>query len=251
MMKQATLEKMQAMRLAGMASEFERQASSTEFGELSFEERTGIMIDAEWTAREHRKLKRRLKDAKIRYTASIEDIDFRSPRRLVRDVVLSLAGCDWLRQHHGLLVLGPTGIGKSYLACAFVEQACRSGFSAYYVRTPRLLHELAVARGDGSYARFLSRLAKFDLLALDDWLFNPLSDAERRDIVEVIEDRYQRRSTLIASQLPVNAWHAAIGDETVADAICDRIVHDAHRLELKGPSMRKKHGLKKASGENA
>ena len=250
-MTQATLDKMHGMRLLGMATEFENQLSSTNLAELSFPERTGMMVDAEWTAREQRKLKRRLTDAKLRYTASIEDIDFRAHRGLDREVVRSLATGDWIRQHHGLLITGPTGIGKSYLACAFVERACRSGFTAYYVRTPRLLQDIAVARGDGSYSRLLARLAKLDLLALDDWLFNPLKDSERRDLVEVIEDRYQRRSTLVATQLPVPAWHQAIGDDTVADALCDRIVHDTYKMELKGPTMRKRHGLgKKEAAES-
>jgi DNA replication protein DnaC len=153
-------------------------------------------------------------------------------------VVLALATCGWIRDHHNVFVVGPTGIGKSFLACAFAERACRSGFSAYYVRAPRLLHDLSVARGDGSYGRLLAKLAKIDLLAIDDWLLSPLKDAERRDLLEVVEDRYQHGSTLIATQLPVDSWHQAIGDAGLADAICDRLIHCAHRLELKGPSMR-------------
>ena len=144
----------------------------------------------------------------------------------------------WIRDHHNLLITGPTGIRKSWLASAFVQSACRHGFSATYVRAPRLLHELAVSRGDGSYARVLTKLAKLDLLAIDDWLLASLSEAERRDLMEVIEDRSERRSTLIASQLPPTAWHAAIGEPSVADAICDRVLHHAHRLTLKGPTMR-------------
>ena len=159
--------------------------------------------------------------------------------------VLTLGTCAWVAERHNLILLGPTGIGKSFLCCAFVERACRRGFTARYVRMPRLLHELAVGRGDGSYARLLARLAKFDLLAVDDWMIAPLRDAERRDLTEVIEDRAERASTLIASQLPVTDWHAAIGDSNQADAICDRLLHDAHRIELKGRSMRRTHGAPK------
>jgi DNA replication protein DnaC len=151
---------------------------------------------------------------------------------------LSLGTGAWIRDHHNLLITGPTGIGKSWLASAFVENACRHGFTATYVRAPRLVHDLAVSRGDGSYAQRLAKLAKLDVLAIDDWLLAPLTDGERRDLLEVIEDRTERRSTLIASQLPPTAWHAAIGEPSVADAICDRLIHQAHRLTLKGPTMR-------------
>lgn len=245
MLRQATLDKMHGMRLTAMAAEFESQLASPRLAELSFEERVGMMVDAEWTARESRKLRRRLQTAKLRYAASIEDIDFRVQRGLDREVMMSLATCEWIREHHGVVIQGPTGIGKSYLACALVERACRSGFSGQYLRTPRLLHDLAVARGDGSYGRLLGKLAKVDLLALDDWLLNPLKDSERRDLLEVIEERYQRVSTLIATQLPTASWHEAIGDETLADAICDRLVHNAYQLDLSGPSMRKRQAAKK------
>lgn len=163
-----------------------------------------------------------------------------SPRHagLTRDVILSLGTGGWIRDHHNLLITGPTGIGKSWLASAFVQSACRHGFTATYVRAPRLLHDLAVSRGDGSYARLLAKLAKLHLLAIDDWLLASLTEAERRDLLEVIEDRSERVSTLIASQLPPTAWHAAIGEPTVADAICDRLIHRAHKLTLKGPTMR-------------
>jgi DNA replication protein DnaC len=191
------------------------------------------------TAREQRKLTRRLQVAKLRYPASLEDVDFKHPRGLDRQQVFSLGNCGWIQNHHNLLITGPTGIGKSYLACAFVERACRRGHSAAYLRLPRLLQHLAVARGDGSYARILARLARLELLAIDDWLLAPLRDTERRDLIEVIEDRSERASTLIATQLPAKDWHAAIGDPNLADAMCDRLLHNAHRLELKGPSMRK------------
>ena len=164
---------------------------------------------------------------------------FKHPRGLKRQQVLSLGSCSWIQDRHNLLITGPTGIGKSYLACAFVERACRRGFTARYVRMSRLLHEIAIGRGDGSYTRLLTRLAKLDLLAIDDWMLAPLRDAERRDLVEVIEDRAECASTLIAGQLPVNDWHGVIGDPNQADAICDRLLHNAHRIVLKGPSKRR------------
>ena len=178
-----------------------------------------MLVDTEWTAREQRKLTRRLHAAKLRYQATLEAVDYTHPRRLNRQQVLTLGACAWIAERHNLIVTGPCGIGKSFLACALVERACRRGFTARYVRMPRLLHELAVGRGDGSYARLLARLAKLDLLAIDDWMLAPLRDAERRDLNEVIEDRAERASTLIASQLPVTDWHAVIGDPNQADAI--------------------------------
>ncbi len=221
-----------------MAEAFDQQRGSSQYADLPFEDRLGLLVDTEWTARERRRLAQRLRHAKLRYPASLEDVDFTTPRGLNREAVLSLGSGAWIRDHHNLLITGPTGIGKSWLASAFVQSACRHGFSATYVRAPRLLHELAVSRGDGSYARLLTKLAKLDLIAIDDWLLASLSEAERRDLVEVIEDRSERRSTLIASQLPPTAWHAAIGEPSVADAICDRVLHQAHRLTLKGPTMR-------------
>lgn len=221
-----------------MAAAFDQQRSSSQYAELAFEDRFGLLVETEWTAREQRKLAQRLRNATPRYPAALEDVDFTTPRGLNREVILSLGTGAWIRDHHNLLITGPTGIGKSWLASAFVQSACRHGFTATYVRAPRLVHALAVSRGDGTYVRVLTKLAKLDLLAIDDWLLAPLSDAERRDLLEVIEDRSERASTLIASQLPPTAWHAAIGEPSVADAICDRLIHRAHRLTLKGPTMR-------------
>lgn len=251
MLTQATLDKMNQMKLFGMADCFGQQLGKSQYAELSFEERVGLMIDTEWTVREQRKLSRRLQAAKLRYAASVENLDFQAPRGLHRDQVLSLATCNWLREHQNLILSGPTGIGKSFVACALVEKACRSGFTAYYVRAPRLIHDLAVSRGDGSYGRLLGRFCKVDLLAIDDWLIHPLKEAERRDLMEVIEDRSERGSTLIASQLPVKDWHAAIGDPNQADAICDRLLHQAHRLTLKGPSLRSTKEAPQLSGKSA
>jgi DNA replication protein DnaC len=245
-----TLEKMNAMKLLGMAAAVTEQRQSSQYTALSFEERLGLLVDAEWTHREQRKLTRRLRSAKLRYPASIENVDFKHSRNLDRSQVLALGACSWISDRHNLIVTGPTGIGKSFLCCAFVERACRRGFTAAYTRMPRLLHELAVSRGDGSYARLLARFGKLDLLAIDDWLLAPLRDTERRDLIEIIEERSERGSTLIGSQLPIPDWHAVIGDPNQADAICDRLLHNAHRIELKGASMRKTRTAPKKSGES-
>ena len=246
MLTHPTIDRLHALRLSAMAETFLQHRGSTDHAALSFEDRFGLLVEAEWTAREGRRLTQRLRHARLRYPASLEDVDFTTPRGLVREVVLSLGTGAWIRDHQNLLLTGPTGIGKSWLACAFVESACRHGFTATYWRAPRLLHALAVSRGDGSYGRLLATLAKLDLLAIDDWLLAPLTDAERRDLLEVIEDRTERASTLIAGQLPPAAWHAAIGEPSVADAICDRLIHRAHKLTLKGPTMRdpgtRRHG---------
>jgi DNA replication protein DnaC len=238
MLKQETLDKMHAMKMHATAEAFEHQLGSNQWADLSFEDRVGMLVDAEWTSREQRKLSRRLQAARLRYPASLEDVDFKAPRGLDRQVVLGLASCGWIREHQNVILVGSTGIGKSYLACALAERACRSGYSACYVRAPRLLQDLAVARGDGSYGRLLAKIAKTDLLAIDDWMLHPLKDSERRDLLEVIEDRYGRTSTLVATQIPVKSWHEAVGEPTLADAICDRLIHGAHRIELKGSSMR-------------
>ena len=213
MLIEQTLEKLHAMKLSALAEALLQQLRSDEAAPLSFEDRLGLLVDLEWAAREQRKLTRRLQTATLRYaTATLEAVDFSHPRRLHRQQVVGLGHCGWIADHHNLVITGPTGIGKSFLACAFVERACRRGFTARYIRLPRLLQAVAVGRGDGSYPRLLARLVKLDLLAIDDWLLAPLRDAERRDLTEVIEDRAERASTLIASQLPVPDWHALIGD---------------------------------------
>jgi DNA replication protein DnaC len=237
-LNQVTIDKMIGMKMLCLAEEFQRQIASAEFSSLSFEERVGMMIDAECTSRDQRKLRRRLVGARLRHQASLEDVDWQAARGLDRPVVLSLGRCSWIREHLNVLITGPAGVGKSWLACAFAERACRSGHSSYYLRAPRLYQELAIARGDGSYGRMLARLAKTELVVLDDFALTPLKDQERRDLLEILEDRHERASTLVTSQLPVKQWHEAIGEPTLADAICDRLIHGAHKLELKGPSLR-------------
>jgi len=222
-----------------MAEALQRQLGNPEFTELSFEDRVGLLVDAEWTHREQRRLRRRVRQANLRRQASLEDIDWLSPRRgLDKALVQSLATCAWIAQHRNLILIGPTGIGKSWLGEAFAERACRSGYTAYCVRASRLFHELQVARGDGSYTRTLARLAKVDLLVIDDWGLAALTSAERHDVLEVLEDRSERASTVLTSQVPVKAWHDVIGEPTLADAICDRLVHTAYIIELQGPSLR-------------
>ncbi len=249
MLTQATIDMMMAMKMSSLAEAFQRQLSSSEFSGLSFEERVGMMVDAEYAAREQRRLQRRLQGARLRQQACLEDVNWQAQRGLDRQVVLSLGSCRWIREHQNLLISGPTGVGKSWLACAFAERACRSGHSAYYARAPRLHHDLSIARGDGSYGRMLARLAKTELLVIDDFALCPLKDQERRDLLEILEDRHERASTLLTSQLPVKAWHEAIGEATLADAICDRLIHCAHTIELKGSSLREMKARQKRNAK--
>jgi DNA replication protein DnaC len=239
MLTQQTLERLHELRLPGMAQAFEEQMQRSDLEDLSFEDRLSLLLEREITFRDDRRLARLLQVARLRLSASVEDLDLRSARGLDRSLILRLAGCQWIRDHETILVSGATGTGKSYLACALAHSACRSGFSTRYFRFSRLLGELALARADGSYAKLLDRLAKAQLLVLDDFGLATLTDSERRDLLEVMEDRYGRRATLLTSQLPFEHWHAVMGDATFADAILDRIVHTSHKIILKGPSMRK------------
>jgi DNA replication protein DnaC len=240
MLNHPTIEKLQALRLTGMATAFEEQMQMPDCASLVFEERLGLLADRELTERENRRLVTRLRKAKLRQSATIEDIDFRHPRGLDKSLMLSLANCRWIAERRNCLIVGPTGAGKSYLACALGHKSCREGYSTLYYRVPRLFQELAIARGDGRYLKLLAGLAKTDLLILDDWGTARLLDDQRHDLLEILEDRYDRRSTLVAGQLPIGHWHEVIGDPTLADAILDRLVHNAHTITLKGESMRKK-----------
>lgn len=239
MLNHPTLDKLHALRFTGMAKAYEEQLRLSDIETLSFEERLGLLVDREMTEREDRRLASRLKQAKLRQSACVEDIDFRHRRGLDKTLVTKLATCQWLREHLNLIVTGPTGIGKSYLACALAHKACLEGFTALYARLPRLLEELAIARADGRYPKLLAAYAKTDLIVLDDWGLAPLNAEQRRDLLELLDDRHGLRSTLITSQLPVEKWHALIGDPTFADAILDRLIHNAYRLNLKGESLRK------------
>jgi DNA replication protein DnaC len=237
-----TLDKLDAMGLFGMTLGLREQLEGSQYLSLSFDERLGLLVDREAEARDSRRLALRLKAAKLRQEASVEDIDFRSPRGLDRSVIMSLAQAGWVAAHHNVLVTGPTGVGKSFIACALTHAAVRRGHTALYIRTPRLLAELALTRGDGRYVRRLAHLARISVLVLDDFLMTSPSVVEAKDLLEVIDDRSQVRSTLVVSQLPVEAWHPALaaGDPTLADAILDRLIHNAHRLTLKGSSMRRR-----------
>ena len=239
MLMQPTLEKLYSLKLNGMADAIRLQIEDPEVSQLSFEERLSMLVDRQWDWRQNKALARRLKNARFKIDAAIEDVDYRHPRRLDRPLIRTLSGCDWVRLHHNLLIIGPCGVGKSFLACALAQKAVRDGFTALYTRAPRLLRDLAVARADGSFPKLLDRLARIDVLIVDDWAMAPLADSERRDFLEICDDRYGLRSTILTSQVPITHWHDQIGDPTVADSILDRLVHNAHRIELAGASMRK------------
>jgi len=241
-MIEATMEKLLLMKLYGMAEGLKEQMNSLEYRDLGFEERLAVLVDKEKLYRENRQLKILASQAHFRHpSACFEDIDFRARRGIAKETLFKLCQNEWIRSRNNLILIGPTGVGKTYIACALGNAAVRQGISAFYVRMPRLAQELKVARADGSYVKLLQRLQRMRLLIIDDWGLNPFTDEERRDFLEIMEDRHQTRSTIIASQLPLDLWHDAIGDPTFADAICDRIVHNAHKIILTGESMRKTH----------
>ncbi len=243
MLTQPTIEKLNSMKLAAMARAFADQLQCPDMTALSFEERFGLIVDYQMTDLENRRMLNRLKNAKLRLSASIEDLDFRQGRGMDRSTVMSLAQNQWVKSHHNILVTGPTGAGKSYLACALAQKACRDGHSVLYQRLPRLLQDIAVSRHDGRYSKLLAPITKCEVLILDDLLISPLTRDDQRELLEIVEERYDRKATVITSQLPVKFWHDAMQDPTLADAILDRLVHNAYKLELKGESMRRKRSL--------
>jgi DNA replication protein DnaC len=234
-----TVERLRTLGLTAMADALIELQNAPEAGELSREDWLGLLVDREATSRENKRLTRRLRDARLRQAAVVEDVDYRAHRGLDRALFQKLAAGDWLREHHHLVMVGPTGIGKSWLACALGHKACRDGFSVLYKRASRLFADLAQARGEGRLPRMLTTLERIRLLIIDDWGPEPLNAEQRRDFLEIVDDRYDRGSLLITSQVPVNRWHEVIGDPTLGDAILDRIVHRAHRIDLKGPSLRR------------
>jgi DNA replication protein DnaC len=235
-----TVERLRALGLAAMADAFIELQNAPDTAELTREDWLGLLVDREATSRENKRLARRLREARLRQSAVVEDVDFRAHRGLDRALFLTLATCQWIQHHHHLCVIGPTGIGKSWLACALGHKGCREGFSVLYKRASRLFTDLAQARGEGRLPRLMTTLERTRLLIIDDWGPEPLNAEQRRDLLEIVDDRYDRGSLLITSQVPVNRWHEVIGDPTLADAILDRIIHRAHRIELKGPSLRRR-----------
>jgi len=240
MLTQPTIEKLNSMKLTAMARAFADQMQCPDITQLSFEERFGLIVDYQMTDLENRRMQNRLKNAKLRMSASLEDLDFKQGRGLDRSTVMSLALNQWVKSHHNILVTGPTGAGKSYLVCALAQKACRDGYTTLYQRVPRLLHDIAVSRLDGRYNKIIAPIGKCEVLILDDLLISPLIRNEQRELLEIVEERYDRKATIVTSQLPIKAWHNAMEDPTLADAILDRLVHNAYKLELKGESMRRK-----------
>jgi DNA replication protein DnaC len=236
-------ERLRGLGMAAMADAFIEMQTTSAAADLTREDWLGLLLDREVTARDNKRLGRRLRQARLRQNAVVEDTDFRTSRGLDRALFHKLSGCDWIRHSQHLVIGGPTGTGKSWLACALGHKACREGFSVLYRRAPRLFAELATARGEGRLPRMLAMLERTRLLIIDDWGPEPLTAEQRRDLLEIVDDRYEKGSLLVTSQIPVTRWHELVGDPTIGDAILDRVVHRAHRIELKGPSLRKRHAV--------
>jgi DNA replication protein DnaC len=251
MLNHPALDKLKTLKFYGMIQGLHDQAQHPAIDQLSFEERLGLLVDRELTDRLDRRLKNRLLQARLKQQACLEDIDYQSHRGLDKALVHSLHDCQWVKKHLNILITGPTGVGKSWIACALAQKACREGYTALYQRIPRLFQELPLAKGDGSYSKLLTRLGKTDVLLLDDWGLAKLTAEQRRDLLEILEDRHGTRSTIVTSQLPLDQWHASIGDATLADAIMDRLVHNAYKINLKGESLRKKQAKLTTTNEIA
>jgi DNA replication protein DnaC len=239
MLSQQTLEKLYEMKLAAMAEAFTQHLSQPSLGELSFEERFAMLVDRQWAFKEDRRMDRLLKAARLRDSACIENVDFKTPRSLDRSLLVRLTGSDWIKMAQNVIIIGPTGVGKTYIASAIANSAIRNGYPAMYKRAPRLYQEVAIARADGTYPKLMNMLSKIKVLIIDDFCIAPMSDSERRDLLEVLEDRQSISSTVITTQLPVKNWIEHIGNPTLADAILDRLVHNANKINLEGDSMRK------------
>jgi len=250
MLREQTFEKLYSLKLHGMAQSFEQQLANPDSTALGFEERFGMLVEAQWLWRENQAIKSRLRKAMLKMPASIEDINYRHARQLERSMIRSLASCDWVRQHHNIIISGPAGIGKTYICCALLDKACREGFAVRYVSAPKFFRRLGVAYADGSFDRMLARLAKTDVIAIDDFGLAPLTDMQKQYLLEVLDDRGGSRATIVASQYGKDKWHDLIGSPTLADAIMERILSNSYRIELKGESIRPvDKGLKPQSGK--
>jgi DNA replication protein DnaC len=244
MLIEETIQKLIAMRMPTMAQAIREVLQTAPSNQMSFEDKLGLVVDREWTDRDNRRVARRIKDARLAASASLEAVDCDPARGLDKALVRQLMSCQWAKQKQNIIITGATGTGKSFFASALAEAACRAGMRALFVRVPRIVEELAIARVSGTYASTLAKISRIEVVVLDDFLLTPMKDAERRDLLEVLEDRYGRASTVITSQMPTKTWHDSLNDPTIADAICDRVLHNAHLVDLAGQSMRKKKGLK-------
>lgn len=248
MLREQTFEKLNSLKLHGMSQAFEQQLNNPDSSELGFEDRLAILVEAQWLWRENHAIKSRLRNATLKMQATIENINYRHARQLERSMIQSLSSCDWVRQHHNVAISGPSGIGKTYICCALLDKACREGFSARYVSAPKFFRRLAIAYADGSFDRMLAKLAKTDVIAIDDWGLTPLTDMQKQHLLEVLDDRCSRKSTIVASQFVIDKWHDLVGSPTLADAIMERILSNSYRIDLKGETIRPvRKGLKPGS----